>query len=98
MTDYQVLSQDEQDDTIVAFMLSQERDKFCHELNLQRYKNILNKAKKSEWASRIAGLHADTLKRLAEIDSIIEATRPQMPLAKRLEAAKQRLLERANRG
>lgn len=88
---YTVLNQDEQDEIIVSFMLAQERDKFCHELNLQRYNTILKNTKEDEWKNKIGQIHADTTKRLVEVDSIIEATKPQMPPAARIEAAKQRL-------
>ena len=37
MADYQILSQDEQDDIVISFLHSQERDKFAHGLNLERY-------------------------------------------------------------
>ena len=97
MADYQVLSQDEQDDIVVSFMRSQERDKFCHELNKERYQSMLETLEPGEWKNRVVQLHADTVKRLAEVDSIIEASTPSMPPPERVEAAKQRLLARANK-
>jgi hypothetical protein len=38
---YSVLSQDEQDEIIVNTVLAQERDHFSHELNIQRYSDML---------------------------------------------------------
>ncbi|MBA7653876.1 hypothetical protein ES703_61739 [subsurface metagenome] len=95
MADYQVLSQDEQDDIVVSFMLSQERDKFCHELNLGRYDSMLPSLPDGEWKARVTDLRSETANRLAEINSIIEASKKGMPPAARLEAAKLRLQAKA---
>ena len=89
--DYQVLSQDEQDDIIVSFMLSQERDKYCHSLNLERYTEMLKTLEAGPWRDRVTKLKDDTVSRLAEVDSIIAVTTPQMPPAERLAAAIARL-------
>ncbi|KKM64549.1 hypothetical protein LCGC14_1500320 [marine sediment metagenome] len=88
---YQVLTQDEQDDIKVSFLLSQERDKYCHELNLERYAAMLEALEDGEWKTRVTKLHDETAGRLAEVDSIIAATLPQMPASERIEAAKLRL-------
>ena len=88
---YLVLSQAEQDDIIVGFMLSQERDKFCHELDLARYNKLLQDVEEGEWKNRVAKLHDDTAKRLAEVNSIIEASLSDLPPLSRIEAAKLRL-------
>jgi len=97
MADYQVLNQDEQDEIIVSFMLSQERDKFCHDLNLARYDAMLESLSDGKWKDRIVVLRAETLERLAEVNSIIQATKPQLPTAERIEAAKTRLVNK-NKG
>ncbi len=91
MADYLVLSQDEQDDIIVGFMLSQELDKFTHELNLKRFDTMLESLPKGEWEKKVTGLRSDTAKRLEEVNSIIKATKSQLPPPERIEAAKQRL-------
>ncbi len=91
MGDYIVLGQDEMDDIIVSFTLEQERDKFCHELNLRRYKTMLMNIEEGEWKDRITQLYADTTKRLAEVNSIIKASQSQMPPPERVKAVKQRL-------
>jgi len=91
MANYQVLEQDEQDDIIVSFMLAQERDKFCHELNLTRYNKILAAAEEGAWKKRISHLKGETVMRLAEVDSIIEAAKSELPSPARLNAAKGRV-------
>ena len=96
MADYQVLSQDEQDDIVVGFMLSQERDKFCHELNLGRYESMLPGLPDGEWKERVTQLRSETANRLVEVNSIIEASINKLPPPERLELARQRLQARAN--
>ncbi|GAJ07223.1 unnamed protein product [marine sediment metagenome] len=72
-------------------MRSQERDKYCHKLNLERYAAMLPTLEDGTWKTRVTKLHADTASRLAEVDSIIAATLPQMPSAERIAAALTRL-------
>jgi hypothetical protein len=91
MSDYSILSQDEQDDIVVDFMHAQERDKFCHELNLDRYDTILKAAEDGPWKKRVEDLRKETISRLAEVNSIIGATRKQLPPDARINAAKSRL-------
>ena len=89
--EYQVLSQEEQDDIIVSFLLSQERDEFCHQLNLERYKQMLTVLPEGAWKSQVTKLRDETSKRLEEVKSISAATIAQLPPAERIETAKQRL-------
>lgn len=91
MSEYQVLSQDEQDDIIVSFMHGQERDKYCHELNLQRYTEMLKTLEAGKWRDRVLKLQEETNSRLAEVNSIIDVTKAQMPTPEHIAAAKQRL-------
>jgi len=91
MSSYKTLSQEEQDDIIVSFFLQQERDKYCHELNLARYDNILKTTKDGNWKNKISSLRSDTIKRLAEVNSIVDATQGQLPPPDRLDLAKKRL-------
>ena len=93
----EVLSEDEKDDIIVAFMLSQERDKYCHELNKARYEAMLKTLEDGDWKNRVAKLREETLKRLEEVNSIIEATKPQLPPPRRISAARQRLLAKESK-
>ena len=91
MSEYQVLSQDEQDDIIVSFMHGQERDKYCHELNLQRYTEMLKTLEAGKWRDQVLKLQEETNSRLAEVNSIIDVTKAQMPTPEHIAAAKQRL-------
>ena len=74
MADYQILSQDEQDDIVISCLHSQERDKFAHGLNLERYDTMLKSLPDGEWENRISQLRVETSKRLAEVNSTIEAS------------------------
>ena len=74
MADYQILSQDEQDDIVISFLHSQGRDKFAHGLNLERYDTMLKSLPDGEWKNRISQLRVETSKRLAEVNSTIEAS------------------------
>ena len=88
---YQILTEDEQDDIMVGFLRSQERDSFAHEWNKARYEAMLSTLEDGDFKVRITKLHAETAARLAEVNSIIEATLPQMPTAGRIKAALARL-------
>ncbi|KKN16221.1 hypothetical protein LCGC14_0978140 [marine sediment metagenome] len=89
--DYQIMTVDEQDDIKVSFLLSQERDAYCHGLNLERYDAMLGTLEDGKWKTRVAKLRDETVERLGEVTSTIEATLPQMPPAQRIQAAKLRL-------
>lgn len=89
--EYQFMTQDEQDETLVAFMTAQERDHYSHTINLARFNKILETAKEGPWKDRVAQLKADTEKRLEEVSGIIDATTPTLPPQSRLNAAKTRL-------
>ena len=91
---YEILSQDEQDEIIVSFLLAQERDQFCHELNRTRYDAMLLTLPEGKWKEQITELRAETLSRLNEVNTIIEATKPQLPDAVRVNAAKDRIKAR----
>ena len=88
---YQILDKDEQDDIIVSFMLSQERDQFCHEINLARYDKILLNETEGEWKNKVTKLRADTSQRLKEVMSIISASKANMPSAERIATALARI-------
>ena len=93
----EVLSEDEKEDIIVTFMLNQERDKYCHELNKARYEAMLKKLSDGDWKNRVAKLYEETLRRLEEVNSIIEATKPQLPPRARILAARERLARKESR-
>ena len=87
--DYKILTQEEQDDITASFLASQERDEFCHQTNLARYKAMLKSLPEGKWKQQVASLHDETVERLAEVQSIIAAT--ELPPAERLTAAKNRI-------
>ena len=89
--EHKVLSEEEKDEIIVSFLGAQERDEFCHQLNLDRYNQMLSVLPEGEWKSQIAKLRDETAQRLDEVRSIIAATVPQLPPAERVQAAKGRL-------
>lgn len=91
---YEVLTQEEQDEIMVGFLLSQERDEFCHSLNLERYEKMLADIPEGPWRKRIIKLRDETVGRLAEVRSILEATRAQLPPRGRIEGALARIKAR----
>ncbi|MBA7708237.1 hypothetical protein ES703_117130 [subsurface metagenome] len=91
MAEYQILTEDEQDDIKVSFLRSQEKDKYCHAINKERYTAMLSVLEDGAWKTRVEKLLAETTGRLAEVDSIIAATLPQMPTQERIDAAIVRL-------
>lgn len=93
MNDFTLIDDKEKDDLIVGFMLAQERDKLSHFLNRERYDSILETGDlDDEWRTQITKLRDETVKRLKQVESIITATKPQMPSETRITAARNRLL------
>ena len=88
---FHVLSQDEQDEMMAAFLLAQERDEFSHQVNLNRYERMLSSLAPGQWRDRIQRLRDETAQRLTEVRSILEATEPQLPPEDRLKLAVDRL-------
>ena len=88
---YQILTDDEKDEITVAFMEAQERDKFCHELNMERYDDILTSLPEGDFRKKITNLRTETQSRLDEVNPIIVSTQKQMPDAARVTAAQARL-------
>jgi len=41
MENYEILTQEEQDEIVVSYLHSQERDEYCHEINLNRFNEML---------------------------------------------------------
>lgn len=89
MYEFQLLSQDEQDEIHAAFLASQERDLFCHQINADRYTEMLKVLPAGTFRTRIEGLKQDTLSRIDEVTRIIDAS--VMPSVERLIAAKERV-------
>lgn len=91
---YRLLTQEEMDDIIVEFYAAQERDAFCHELNKQRYEEMLKVLPPGPFRDQIVGLLEETKARMAEVDAILTKTEPQLPPPTRLTAAAQRMAQR----
>lgn len=90
---YQVLTQDEQDDILTEFLHVQEQDLFCHNLNRERYENILadKDLEAGAFKNRITDLYNTTLDRINEVTTIINSSLKQLPPADRLAASISRL-------
>jgi hypothetical protein len=89
--EYKMLTEEEKDDTKVSFLLGQERDKFSHELNLERFNLMLKTLPPGPFRDRIQQLKTDTESRLVEVNGIIAASEAQMPALESIAAAKVRL-------
>ena len=88
---YKILTQDEQDEIIVSFLHAQERDEFCHQLNLARFDQMLSSLPEGKYKERITQLRNETNERLNEVTSIIAATQAQIPPKERVDAATARI-------
>lgn len=91
--DYDLLTQDEMDDMLVQTMRGQQLDHFMHTVNLQRYETMLPGLPDGEFKQRMERLTEETRARLAEVESIIEAVKPQMPAKARVAASLGRILQ-----
>lgn len=64
---------------------------FCHELNRERYTEMLKSLPQGDFRQRIQQLLAETNSRIAEVEAILQTTEPQLPPPARIEAAVQRM-------
>ena len=94
---YELLTQDDQDEVLASFLMAQERDSFCHQLNLARFNSMLSVLPEGKYKQHILQMRDDTQGRLAEVNAIIDATLPQLPTKARLQAAMQRVKEKEER-
>lgn len=94
---YQLLTQDEQDEIVATFLKAQERDLFTHKLNLQRFEAMLPSLPAGEFKDQIRRLRNETIARIGEVEAIIEKTLPQAPPVARMQAAIARAEQRAAR-
>ena len=76
-----MLTREEQDDLIVQTYKSNEKDLFVHQLNQTRFLDMLVSLPDGEWKVRIQKLSDDTASRILEVQSIVDATEPQLPNA-----------------
>lgn len=91
MDEYVVLDQDERDEIIVSYLKAQERDLFCHRINLERYNEMLKTLPEGKFKSHINDLRLQTLEKLSEVESIINATKRQLPPLERINTALMRI-------
>lgn len=94
---YQVLTQDDMDETIVDYMKATERDLHCHLINVERYDAILLLDITPDHRSNIEGRRTETLSRIEEVQAIFDATVPQMPSRARIDGALVRIKAREER-
>lgn len=92
--EYKLLTEDERDEMIANTLLAQERDHFSHASNIERYTAMLEDLPEGPFRDRVAGLLQETRSRIAEVESIIAKTEPQLPPRARLDAAAARVLAR----
>jgi len=91
---YRLLTQQEQDDIIVSYMLSQERDAYCHSINLERFNTMLMDLPPGKFKERIEGLRNDTQLRLTEVQATVDATKDQLPPQARIDDALTRIRDK----
>ena len=96
---YKVLTQDEMDDYIVSSLAIQEQDRYCHEINIQRFTAILKalppiptlkssgKDPYGELRKKYTLSLNETKARLYEVNIIMAAVEAQLPVDTRLSAA-----------
>jgi hypothetical protein len=89
-----LMTDDEKDDVIVSFMRGQEQDRYCLQLNHDRYVAMLKELPEGAWRTQIAEGYQQALDRIAQLDSIIKATLSQMPSEERVMAAMGRIKEK----
>src|SRR5258705_8994004 len=75
---YKILTDEEQDDILASFLLGQERDHYCHEINEQRYEEMLPTLPDGAFKERIATLLKDTKERKKEVEHILTKTHAQI--------------------
>lgn len=94
---YKTLPIEEQHDLIVRTYYGNESDLFTHLTNKERFEAILAKATDPEWRARVQNLLDDTNKRIMEVQSILEATDPQLPSDVEIAASMVRIKDRDSR-
>lgn len=89
---YRTLPAEDQHDILIEFYQAQERDHYCHSLNLTRYDDLLRTLPADDpFRLRIDTLRAETVSRLAEVTAILDRTSAQLPTAAEVDAALARL-------
>lgn len=91
---FKVLDPAEQDDTIVATLLAQERDLHAFLADKARLERMLANGITGAWRTQIERRLQEVNERIEQVVSIIEAMQEELPPSNRLQAAKQRILQR----
>lgn len=76
---YIALSSEQQEEIAVQFLEATERDHFCHQLNRDRYVEMLKDLQPNDpFKKRIQQLLTETESRITEVELIIAKTLPQV--------------------
>ena len=96
---FEILTDDDRDETIVNFMKATEADLHCHNINLARYDVILLLEISPEFREDIEGKRTETLSRIEEVQAISDAsvTLAQLPERGRIDSALARIKIREER-
>lgn len=92
---YKLLTDDDQDDILANTLLAQERDHFCHALNVQRYTELVKVLPEGDYKQRITHLIGTEQAALANVEATLTETSKQLPAdATRVTAAATRMKAR----
>lgn len=89
---YVLMSNDDEDDMLVATMAANERDHRSHQLNAERYEAMLAaKTLDPEWTTYIQNLLFTERLAMNRVAAILDNTLPQLPPQARIDASAARL-------
>jgi len=103
---YKLLTDDDKDEIMAQFLLAQERDIYCHEVNVVRFEKMIAKLKERDDFDEIKNKQfykllerntSDTKDRIVEIEAIIECSDKDMPSIERMKKAMERVKAKAGR-
>lgn len=77
--EYKTLTETEKHDMVVNTYRANEMDHFSHNLNKERYENMLPSLDEGAFKERIMHLLAETNGRIVEVSSILASTEAQLP-------------------
>jgi hypothetical protein len=91
--EYKLLSDDEKDEIIAAFLKAQERDHYCYSINAERYATMLDDPLLTdmEFRARIEKLVITERAAQRQVEKIVEHSAAQLPTKEKLDAAFARL-------
>lgn len=88
---YQFLTDDQQDERMVATFHAQEASHHSHAMNVERYTDMLTTLKDGPFKERIAALLITEQEALDQHEALLAATEKQLPESARAETAMNRL-------